>query len=116
MDTVNVQAEKMVVAPTNQIHVLLEIKVGTALLGAPGTALASTHMRFTSRNQQPVMPGCFAVFLAVGIHAFLLPLTESLCSSSFPSSMGSLEPSESLNMWHRGWNWFSVEIRKKRGF
>ena len=46
MDTVNVQAEKMAVAPTNQIHGLLEIEVGAAWLRASGTAPAVSHLRF----------------------------------------------------------------------
>lgn len=91
MDTVSVQAEKMAVAPTNQIHGLLEIEVGTAWLGAAGTSPAITRLGSASMNRHLDVLGHFAFFLAGGFCSFLLPLTEGLCPVPLPFLRGSLE-------------------------
>ena len=60
MDTVNVQAEKMVVVPANQIHGLLETEVGAAWLRASTLPLLPHTWGLASTNQHPVTLGCFA--------------------------------------------------------
>lgn len=72
MDTANAQAGKKLVGPANHIPGLVETEVG-----------AAARLGF---GVNPVTPGCFAFFLAVGFCAFLL--IEILCLVALPFLLG----------------------------
>lgn len=83
MDTVNAQAEKTVVAPTNQMHGLLEIEVGTLWLGASSTAPAVSPLRFSRHEPASGHAGLLGLFpgtwfLFFPTHADRRPVSSSL--------------------------------------
>lgn len=66
--------------------------------------------QWSFHEHEPVIL-CFV--LAAGFCASAFPLLKASVLFLYPPSMGSSEQSQSLSMWHRGWAWSSLGVRKR---